>query len=290
MTWRAFSRGKYHRAMRSAWAWLQVLLFGIALSDGTGCGGDRLRLGDGTASEDVITGGLAGQGGHTGGMATGGAVSTTGGTTGGVASATGGSSEPACEHGQTRGEEVLWIGDTWITIPGTQHTRVAEYARNSGALGSNENYWIEAGPVGIAEIRKQYESRESGAIKVKVLIMNGGTWDTILANGSDASVAEVIAAFEQLLDRVASDGTVDHIVYFLQPELPTIPGVAKLRPGLTRLCEMSAVPCYFIDLEPLWDGNEQAYTADNGIQASEAGARVIADAIWQVMQDNCIAQ
>ncbi len=44
------------------------------------------------------------------------------------------------------------------------------------------------------------------------------------------------------------------------------------------------------DLEPLWDGNEEAYTDNSGVQASEAGARVIADAIWDVMQDNCIAQ
>jgi hypothetical protein len=291
MTWRAFSIGKYHRAMRSARAWLQVLLFGIALSDGTGCGGDRLRLGDGTASEDDITGGVAGQGDHTGGAATAGAATSTGGTTGGVASVTGGSPEPGCERGRTRGEEVLWIGDSWITIPGTQYTRVAAYARDSGALGANENYWIEAAPAkGIEDIREQYASRESGSIKVRVLIMNGGTWDTIFAKGSDASVTKVVATFEQLLDEIESDGTVEHIVYFLQPELPTIPGVAKLRPGLMQLCEASSVPCYFVDLEPLWEGNEDAYTDNSGVQASEAGARVIADAIWQVMQENCIAQ
>ncbi len=291
MSWRAFSRRKYHRAMRSPWTWLHILLFGVALSDGTGCGGERLRLGDGTAAEDVITGGLAGQGGNTGGRATGGDTAT-GGSTGGAVSATGGSPEPACEQGQTRGEEVLWIGDSWITIPGTQLTRVAEHARDAGALGANENYWTEAvAGKGIAEIRQQYERRQSGPIKVKVLIMDGGTWDTIWEMGSDASVAEVVDAFEQFLDKVASDGTVEHIVYFLQPELPTIPGVAKLRPGLTRLCEASVVPCHFIDLQPIWNGNEEAYTAaDSRIQASEAGARAIADAIWGVMQDNCIAQ
>jgi hypothetical protein len=32
------------------------------------------------------------------------------------------------------------------------------------------------------------------------------------------------------------------------------------------------------------------YTDGSGIQASEAGATVIAEEIWRIMQDNCIAQ
>jgi hypothetical protein len=52
-------------------------------------------------------------------------------------------------------------------------------------------------------------------------------------------------------------------------------------------CEQSAVPCHFLDLEPLWQGHPE-YTA--GIQASEAGAIVIADEIWAIMEGNCIAQ
>jgi hypothetical protein len=49
------------------------------------------------------------------------------------------------------------------------------------------------------------------------------------------------------------------------------------------------VPCYFIDLQVLWVGHPE-YTAPDGIQASDAGARAIADAIWDVMVEHCIAQ
>ena len=44
-----------------------------------------------------------------------------------------------------------------------------------------------------------------------------------------------------------------------------------------------------VDLQPLW-ANHPEYTAADGIQASPAGATVIADAIWATMQDNCIEQ
>ena len=87
----------------------------------------------------------------------------------------------------------------------------------------------------------------------------------------------------------ASDGTVRNIIYFLQPELPAIVGVAALRPQLRQACSDSAVPCYFIDLQPLWVGHPE-YTAGDGIQASTAGATVIADQIWATLRQHCIAQ
>jgi hypothetical protein len=139
----------------------------------------------------------------------------------------------------------------------------------------------------MADIVAQYEAQQASGQPVKVLLMNGGTWDTILAQGDDASVASVVATFEQFLSKVASDGTVEHIVYFLQPELPTIPGVAKLRPLLRDACEGSAVPCHFLDLDPIW---QPEYTGVGAIQASEAGGMAIAEAIWDIMQEHCIAQ
>jgi hypothetical protein len=50
------------------------------------------------------------------------------------------------------------------------------------------------------------------------------------------------------------------------------------------------VPCHFLDLEPLWTNHPEYTDSTNNIQASEAGAIVIADQIWKLMQDNCIAQ
>ena len=156
-----------------------------------------------------------------------------------------------------KANEVLWIGDSWILVPGSQHTRVADLARAAGAIGPNDDYVIGAAAAStLATIANQYATREAGATKVKVVIMDGGTWDTILANGSDASVNGVVNTFGQFLTQVASDGTVEHIIYLLLPELPGVPGVAALRPLLQQACVESAVPCHFLDLQPLWTRTE----------------------------------
>jgi hypothetical protein len=194
-----------------------------------------------------------------------------------------------CPHSQVRANEVAWIGDTWVTVPATQYTRVRDYARALEATDLTDYTIAAAAGAGIAAITKQYQTAEASATKVKVLIMDGGTWDTIQQGATDAVIADVVATFRQLLTQVAADGTVAHIIYFLCPALAGIPGVATLRPLLRQACTNSAVPCEFLDLDPLWTGHPE-YTASTGFQATEAGAIVIADAIWSVMQDNCIAQ
>jgi len=209
---------------------------------------------------------------------------------GGGTDGAGGAAEDAdaCQRGQVKGSEVVWIGDTWITIPGTQHRRVRDYARDAGAIGPTDEYVILAeAATDMATIARQYEVRQAGATKVKVLIMDGGTWDTIMLGATDAVIANVVATFGNLLAEVAAGGTVEHVIYFLCPDLPGIPGVATLRPLLRQTCADSPVSCHFLDLDPLW---RPEYTAATGYQANEAGAVVIADALWETMQDNCIAQ
>jgi hypothetical protein len=246
----------------------------LALAALPSCGGERIRLGDAA----VATGGA---GGDTGANA-------------GASGDAGAGGNRACPAGQVLASEVLWIGDTWIQIPGTQHTRVRDLARATGAIGPNEDYANEAAPAtDMAAIAQQYRTRESGATKVKVLLMDGGTWDPIAAQAKGEPVAPAIdnavSTFQAFLAQVASDGTVEHIVYFLMPELSKNVGVATMRPLFQQACAASAVPCHFLDLQPLWLGHPE-YTAPDGIQSSEAGARVIADSIWAIMQANCIAQ
>ncbi|MEI9937884.1 MAG: SGNH/GDSL hydrolase family protein [Pseudomonadota bacterium] len=201
-----------------------------------------------------------------------------------------------CAHAEIFANEVLWIGDSWIQRPGTQHVRVRDLAREAGTIGGDEDYVdLAADASSMAMVAKQYDSRELGSTKVKVLLMDGGTWDPIAAQmlgGSSAVAAAIdnsISAFEQFLTTVANDGTVEHVVYFLVPELATVPGVATMRPRLQQVCANSSVPCHFIDLQPYWADHPE-YTAADGIQSSEAGAVVIADLIWGSMQENCIAQ
>jgi hypothetical protein len=203
---------------------------------------------------------------------------------------------PACAHATVLANEVLWIGDSWIQRPGTQHVRVRDLARAAGAIGQDEDYAdLAADAANMAAVAKQYDTRESGTSKVKVLLMDGGTWDPIAAQMSGGSSAvpaaldSSISTFQQFLSKVANDGSVEHIVYFLVPELATVPGVATMRPRLQQACASSLVPCHFIDLQPYWVGHPE-YTAVDGIQSSEAGAVVRADLSWATMQENCIAQ
>jgi hypothetical protein len=188
--------------------------------------------------------------------------------------------------------EVLWIGDSWILVTGSQHTRVRDLARAAGAVGPSDDYVIGAAAAStIAQIANQYATREAGATKVKVVIMDGGSWDTILANGSDASVNSAAATFADLLAQMAADGTVQDVIYFLAPELPTIPGVAALRPLAQQACAASAVRCHFLDLQSaIWDAHPEYTDANLGFLPTEAGSQAVADAIWSVMQQSCIAQ
>jgi hypothetical protein len=193
-----------------------------------------------------------------------------------------------CLRGQVNADEVLWIGDSWILVPGSQRTRVRDLARASGALGPSEDYVNGAvAAATMADIANQYAARQAGATKVKVLLMDGGTWDTFVGNGSDASVTSAANAFTQFLAQLAADGTVHHVIYFLMPELSGVPGVAALRPFVQNACAQSAVPCHFLDLQMIWS---DAYTASGNVFPNEMGAMVLGDAIWKIMQDNCVAQ
>jgi hypothetical protein len=196
-----------------------------------------------------------------------------------------------CAHAQVPASQVLWIGDSWVIVPGNQHTGVRDLARSAGAIGPNDDYTIAAAAAAtMADVAAQYTAQEAGATKVKVLIMDGGTWDTIQSNGSAASVSSVVATFTQLLATVASDGTVTDVIYFLVPEASGVAGVADLRSPLSLACTQSAVPCHFLDLQQPWNGHPEYDTGGAIPVPTAAGGTVIADAIWGLMQAACIAQ
>lgn len=266
---------------------------GLALCLILSCGGQRIRLGDaiGEAGAATGAGGTAGSHGGAGGSSARGGAEQIAGT-----GSDGGSGGEICSSGQVSADEVLWIGDSWIIEPGTQRTTVRGLALSAGTITANEEYPSSAAAgASMAMIAQQYDTRERGTTKVKVLLMDGATWDPIAAQMMGSSVAAAIdqsfADFQQFLSKVAADGTVEHIVYFLVPELMNIPGVAEMRPRLRQACAESSVPCHFIDLQQVWEqGDAATYTASNGFLPSEAGGVAIGQAIWATMQAGCIAQ
>lgn len=170
-------------------------------------------------------------------------------------------------------------------------------ARAAGAIGPSDSYTIAAVPAapmippttngGPAPVPTQYTAQEATATKVRVLIIDGGTWDTFI-DDSSTTISGVDQSFRDLLSTVARDGTVTDIIYFLMPNI--IPGVTELRPLLDQDCTASAVPCHFIDLQQLWTDPADYNTSTSPPVPTADGAKVIANAIWGVMQADCIAQ
>src|SRR5262249_55295285 len=195
-----------------------------------------------------------------------------------------GPASAACSHAQVPANQVLWIGDSWQLVPAgaEAHTDVLAMARTAGAAGPGDNYTVAAAPATtMAQIAGQYGSQEATATKVKVLIMDGGTWDTI-TNNSSTTVNDVATTFNDLLSTVATDGTVTDVIYFLMPDL--IPGVAALRPLLVQACADSPVRCHFLDLQTFWTNPSDYTTSTNPPVPTADGALVIAQQIWTIMQ------
>jgi hypothetical protein len=198
-----------------------------------------------------------------------------------------------CSKGQIKPSEVIWIGDSWILLPPAApvHTYLRDLARQAESLGSTEDYTVLAAPAkSMSDIANQYRTQEDSPTKVKVVLMDGGTWDTIQQKGSAASVSAAAGSFDLFLSQAASDGTVKSIVYFLPPELASIPGVKDLRPLFQASCAKSSVPCYFLDLKDFADHPD--YTdSSSGIGVPTAlGSQVVAQRMWSIMQTECIAQ
>ena len=63
--------------------------------------------------------------------------------------------------------------------------------------------------------------------------------------------------------------------------------IDALRQGMQTACAASVVPCYFLDLELTWEDNYYDFPPVN---PNYTGAAHIADEIWSIMQENCIAQ
>ena len=263
------------------------LALGVALL--TSCGGKVIALGDGSAPAG------AGGWGGVGPVVTAGTAGST--ATGPGEAGAGGAAPEACPSSGITANEVLWIGDSWVTIPAAtampstsvQRARVRDRAREAHAIGIDEDYACSAAAAAnMAAVAKQYADRQAVS-PVRVIIMDGGTWDPIAAQLAGTSIDEAVATsvddFEQFLRDVASDGTVEDIVYFMVPSVDAIPRVDELRPQFEEACRLSEVRCHFLNLGDFWQDDYS-----NGIQASAAGANVIGDQIWDIMVKNCIAQ
>src|SRR6478735_4010379 len=250
----------------------------------------------GTAGAGVAGGnsGFAGQPGG-GGMSStagaGGSGTATAGTTG-----TGGGATGACTKGQTKGNQVAVIGESFIAATHGITQEIEKQAKANGSLGQNEKY-VDNSVSGTLlsgsdanAIPNQYKKAAQAGM-LKYVLMDGGGNGCLQANNGDAA----LTAAQALFPNMAKDG-VEKVVYFFYPDPlgSFASGTLKtcldaLRPKMKALCDgLTAPKCYWMDLRTLWNGHSE-YTSD-GIHPTTPGSVATGDAIWEVMKTNCVAQ
>ena len=215
---------------------------------------------------------------------------------GGSGTGTAGSGSGTCTKGQTKGNQVAVIGESFIAMSHGITKEIEKQAKANGSLGASETY-IDNSVSGTLlsgsdanAIPKQYAKAAQGKM-IKYVLMDGGGNDCLQANNGDAA----LTAAQALFPTMAKDG-VEKVVYFFYPDplKSFASGTLKtcldaLRPKMKALCDgLTAPKCYWIDLRTTWNGHMD-YT-DDGIHPTTAGSVATGDAIWEVMKTNCVAQ
>jgi len=250
-------------------------------------------------------------------------VSGSAGKAGSAAAGSGGSataSGPACKGMPNQG---VIIGDSYINWP--SHTLPADLAREAGetwrlyAVGGAS---LQAGGIVPQFVSDQFEQAVSEGADIKLLVMDGGGNDVLLADtlkypGSDACtssgssrlaickmvVADTIAAFGKLIARAADVG-VQNIVYFFYPAVPNGTALGGpmpneiadyARPMWKAACDGAEakvngkLKCHFVDMVPVFMGHEDWFALAD-IHPNPDGSAAMAKAIVAKMKEDCVWQ
>lgn len=206
-----------------------------------------------------------------------------------------------CEVGQFEATDLVLLGDNFLADSGEIRTSLEELAREAGLLDGDERYRDYSSALvtpfgGDADLTVQYAAAlGEGAVRVAVLDLGGP--DALLPcpapPAADCpSLAAAQAGAEDLLATLHDDGVTDAVVFFYpNPEDEALrANFDVLRPLIRSACDGAPLACHFLDLRPVFDGNEAEYLEPGGVLPTQAGAEATARAIWSVMQRSCVAQ
>lgn len=267
---------------------------GTSGSAGMGGGAGTAQGGGGT--DGRTTGGSAGMGGagngggagEVGGAGAGGGAGMSGGA------GAGGTGSGACEKGTTQGNEVLFIGESFIAASSIPE-ETTKLARAAGSLEANDSYvdksvsgtWIGNGASN--SIPNQYRDNADG---VRFVLMNGGGNDC-WQGGQESHRNDALEAARTLFEDMQENG-VEKVVYFFYPDpignqyASLTACLDLLRPAMKEVCDSQTAPkCYWVDLREAWEGHPE-YTSD-GIHVAGPGNVPTATAIFEAMEANCVA-
>jgi len=225
-----------------------------------------------------------------------------GGSAGGSSGAAGSGGSEACAPSEIAGNQVLLIGDSFFAGTHAITAELEGLARSAGALAANERYrdastlFGNALALGGNGIANQYTSAVAES-EVEVVVMTGGGADLLVGSCEPPLpecplIVDAGDAARELLARMSDDG-VGHVVYAFYPD-PSEAGLRAemdvLRPVIEQACAQSPVPCHWVDLRVSFAGHYDEYILPDGMNPTPAGSRAAAEAIWAVMQSQCIAQ
>jgi hypothetical protein len=224
-----------------------------------------------------------------------------GGSSGSSGAAGSGGSE-ACAPSEIAGNQVLLIGDTFFAATHAVTAELENLARDAGALAANERYrdastlFGNALALGGNGIANQYASAVAES-EVEVVVMTGGGADLLVGSCESLQpecplIVDADDALRELFARMSDDG-VGHVLYAFYPN-PTDANLRAemdvLRPVIEAACAESPVPCHWVDLRVSFADHYDEYILPDGMNPTPAGSRAAAEAIWAVMQGQCIAQ
>lgn len=218
----------------------------------------------------------------------------------------------------SKGNEVLFIGDSYsdyIVAHPPLADLVADRAKQAGALGMSDSYnnkavagtTLAAPP---AAIPGQWSDNKS--TKPKLVVMDGGGNDVLINNpqcraeGSEKMadcmqvVQDSLDTAKMMLEDMKASGVSD-VIFFWYPHIPggALTGFQQATsiadytyPMLEDIAKTESTDTFHVFMVPtvdIFEGHPEYFYSD-GLHANATGEGKIADAVWKVMKDNCIAQ
>jgi lysophospholipase L1-like esterase len=209
------------------------------------------------------------------------------------------------------------MGDSYIALSGDFTTILQDNARQAGALGAREAYIDRAAsgaamenalikiaqpiPTQLPQVLR--DSRRLGPEGLKLIIMTGGGNDVLInhmecraltsvTDGCKAVVANTLMIMKKLFADMKAGG-IKEVIYFWYPDLDI--NTDKVIndysiPLAKEACESNAdVRFHFVDTREPFRGHPEYISALDGIHPTRPGSKVIADLVWNVMEENCLA-
>ena len=217
------------------------------------------------------------------------------------------------------GNEVLFIGDSYSEYF-LAHRSLASFMESlavaDGALARGDTYRNRA-VAGTtlatppAAIQGQWNDAKA-MTPIRAVVMSGGGNDVLIDNqqcraeGSEMRpdcqqvVQNSLNAAKGLFESMRESGVSD-VLYFWYPHIPGggLTGGERgvsisdyTYPMLVDLAKASSTDTFHVFMVPtveIFEGHPEYFYSD-GLHANNVGTQKIADAIWAVMKENCIAQ